>query len=415
MIEKNDEIDDLCAMLSECNLVGNPREWWIDSGATRHVCGNKELFTSYALAGPDDTVFMANFATTKIKGMGKIALKMTSGKIVTLNDVLHVPEMWKNLVSTSFLVKNGFKYVFVSDKVVVSKNEMYVGKCYLTEGIFKLNVIAIDMNKISASSYLLESNNLWHERLGHVNFKTLQKMINLEVFPKFQYNAEFFENIYPYKIECEPSSEKSKRPREEAKKSTFGEDNPRRSKCQMTATSFGPDFLAFLLENEPQTFKKAMFSSEAQYWKEARLAAKGFRQREGPDYFDTYSPVTRITSIRVLIALAAIYGLQIYQMDVKTAFLNGDLEKEINMEKPKGFVVPEEEKKINECDKCVYVKNTPNQIVIVYLYVDDMLIKSNDIANINATKRMLTSKFDMKDLGVADLILGIKILQTPKV
>ena len=69
---------------------------------------------------------------------------------------------------------------------------------------------------------------------------------------------------------------------------------------------------------------------------------------------------------------------------------------------------------INECDKCVYVKNTPNHIVIVCLYVDDMLIMSKDISDINATKRMLVSKFDMKDLGVADLILGIKILRTPQ-
>ncbi|XP_070047382.1 uncharacterized protein [Nicotiana tomentosiformis] len=87
MIEKNDEIDDLCAMFSECNLVGNPREWWIDSGETRHVCANKEMFTSYAPAGPNEIVFTANSTTTKIEGTCKIALTMTSGKIVTLNDV----------------------------------------------------------------------------------------------------------------------------------------------------------------------------------------------------------------------------------------------------------------------------------------------------------------------------------------
>uniref|UniRef100_A0A1S3Z597 CCHC-type domain-containing protein n=1 Tax=Nicotiana tabacum TaxID=4097 RepID=A0A1S3Z597_TOBAC len=85
---------------------------------------DKELFTSYAPAGPNENFFMANSATVKIEGTGKIALKMTSGKIVTLNDVLHVSEMRKNLVSTSLLVKNGFKYVFISDKVVVSKNEI---------------------------------------------------------------------------------------------------------------------------------------------------------------------------------------------------------------------------------------------------------------------------------------------------
>ncbi|XP_009608717.1 uncharacterized protein [Nicotiana tomentosiformis] len=71
MIEKNEEIDDLCAMVSECNLVRNPIEWWIDSGVTRHVYANKELFTSYALAGPDETSFMANSATTKIERRGK--------------------------------------------------------------------------------------------------------------------------------------------------------------------------------------------------------------------------------------------------------------------------------------------------------------------------------------------------------
>ena len=177
----------------------------------------------------------------------------------------------------------------------------------------------------------------------------------------------------------------------------------------------------------------------------ARLVVKGFRQKEGLDYFDTYSPVTRITSIRMLIALAAVYGLEIHQMDVKTAFLNGELEEEIYIEQPEGFVVPGKEKKvcklikslyglkqapkqwhakfdqtmlsngfkINECDKCVYIKDTPNQEVILCLYVDDMLIMSKDIANIKATKRMLASKFDMKDLGVADVILGIKILKTP--
>ena len=178
----------------------------------------------------------------------------------------------------------------------------------------------------------------------------------------------------------------------------------------------------------------------------ARLVVKGFRQKEGLDYFDTYSSVTRITSIRLLIALAAVYDLQIHQMDVKTTFLNGELEEEIYMEQPEGFIVPGQENKvcrlvkslyglkqapkqwhakfdkvmlsngfkINECDKCVYIKNTPNHEVIVCLYVDDMLIISKNIIDINATKRMLSKSFDMKELGVADFILGIKIYRTPQ-
>ena len=70
--------------------------------------------------------------------------------------------------------------------------------------------------------------------------------------------------------------------------------------------------------------------------------------------------------------------------------------------------------KINEYDKYIYIKDTPNHQVIVCLYVDGMLIISRDISNINATKQMLESKFDMKDLGVPDVILGIRIYRTPQ-
>ena len=77
----------------------------------------------------------------------------------------------------------------------------------------------------------------------------------------------------------------------------------------------------------------------------ARLVVKCFRQKEGLDYFDTYSPVIRITSIRMLIAIAALYNLEIHQMDVKTAFLNGDLDEEIYIEQPEGFRVPRKKRK----------------------------------------------------------------------
>ena len=70
----------------------------------------------------------------------------------------------------------------------------------------------------------------------------------------------------------------------------------------------------------------------------ARLVAKGFKQKVDLDFFDMFSPITRITSIRLLIAIAAIFDLKIHQMNVKTAFLDGDLEDEIYMDQPEGFV-----------------------------------------------------------------------------
>src|SRR5438105_13840605 len=70
----------------------------------------------------------------------------------------------------------------------------------------------------------------------------------------------------------------------------------------------------------------------------AQLLAKGYTQKEGEDFFDTYSPVARLTTIRVLLSLAASYGILVYQMDMKTVFLNKELDEEIYMEQSNGFV-----------------------------------------------------------------------------
>ncbi|GAA0157940.1 transmembrane signal receptor [Lithospermum erythrorhizon] len=78
----------------------------------------------------------------------------------------------------------------------------------------------------------------------------------------------------------------------------------------------------------------------------ARLVAKGYSQKEGIDYFDTYAPVARTKTIRVLIALASMHNLVIHQMDVKTAFLNDELDEEVYMEQPERFIVPRQEHKI---------------------------------------------------------------------
>ena len=94
----------------------------------------------------------------------------------------------------------------------------------------------------------------------------------------------------------------------------------------------------------------------------ARLVAKGFRHKENIDFFDTYSPVTRITSIRVLFAIVAIHVFVIHQMDVKTTFLNGVLEEEIYMDQPEGFVVPGQEHKVCKLERSLYgLKQAPKQ------------------------------------------------------
>ena len=92
----------------------------------------------------------------------------------------------------------------------------------------------------------------------------------------------------------------------------------------------------------------------------AKFIAKGLKQREGIDYFDVYAPVARITSIRILFALASIHNLFVHQMDVKTTFLNGDFNEEVYMEQSEGFVLKGNENKVCKLVKSLYgLKQAP--------------------------------------------------------
>ena len=158
------------AVVSEVNLVGNTKEWWVDTGATRHICSDKKMFSSYEAINDGEQLFMRNSSTSKVEGKGKVILKMAFGKELTLNNALHVPEIRKNLVSGSLLSKKGFRLVFESDKFVLTKSGIYVGKGYMSNRLFKMNVMTIvsDSNhKNTSFAYMLESSNIWHGRLGH--------------------------------------------------------------------------------------------------------------------------------------------------------------------------------------------------------------------------------------------------------
>ena len=86
----------------------------------------------------------------------------------------------------------------------------------------------------------------------------------------------------------------------------------------------------------------------------ARLVAKGFRQIQGVDYDETFSPVAMLKSVRILLAIAAYFDYEIWQMDVKTAFLNGNIEEELYMMQPEGFVDPKDAGKVCKLQRSIY-------------------------------------------------------------
>ncbi|GJS50742.1 retrotransposon protein, putative, ty1-copia subclass [Tanacetum coccineum] len=188
-------------------------------------------------------------------------------------------------------------------------------------------------------------------------------------------------------------------------------------------------------------FKKKTDMEGAIHTFKSRLVAKGFTQTYGVDYEETFSPVADIRAIRILIAIAAFYDYEIWQMDVKTAFLNGHLSEEVYMTQPEGFVNPKYPNHVcklkrsiyglkqasrqwnkrfddeinkfgftqNHDEPCVYQKTSGSYVTFLILYVDDILIMGNNISMLQDVKSYLRKCFAIKDLGEAAYILGIKI------
>jgi len=157
----------------------------------------------------------------------------------------------------------------------------------------------------------------------------------------------------------------------------------------------------------------------------ARLVAKGCTQTQGIDYEETFSPVASIKSIRILIAIAAFHDYAIWQMDVKTAFLDSYLSEDVYMVQPEGFVNPKHPNKVcklqksiyglkqvsrswnlrfdekikefdfsqNQDEPCVYIRASGGKVVFLILYVDDILLIGNDIPTLQDVKSWLGKCF----------------------
>ncbi|KAL0355682.1 UNVERIFIED_CONTAM: hypothetical protein Sradi_4015100 [Sesamum radiatum] len=112
------------SFVTELNMATTiqSNDWVYDSGATIHVCNDKNLFKDYEIATEGQKVLMRNANTTAILGKGSVEVHFTSGKKLLLTNVLHVPEIRKNLVSAALLCKKGLKVVIESDKLIFTKS-----------------------------------------------------------------------------------------------------------------------------------------------------------------------------------------------------------------------------------------------------------------------------------------------------
>ncbi|GJZ77491.1 retrovirus-related pol polyprotein from transposon TNT 1-94 [Tanacetum coccineum] len=178
----------------------------------------------------------------------------------------------------------------------------------------------------------------------------------------------------------------------------------------------------------------------------ARLVGQGFRQEEGIDFEESFAPVARIEVIRIFVANAAHKNMMIYQMDVKTDFLNGELQEEVHVSQPEGFVDQDNPSHVYKLKKALYslkqapcawydmlssflisqhfskgtidptlfIRQVGNDLLLVQIYVDDILFASTNTAMCNKFANQMTTKFKMSMMGQMSFFLGLPISQSPR-
>ncbi|GKB44761.1 zinc finger, CCHC-type containing protein [Tanacetum coccineum] len=359
---------------SVVNMVehNNSSRYNDNKGTTVHVCKDRCWFKTYESVNDGSIHHMGNKLNALVRERGCVDLKFSSGKIISLFNVLHVLNIRKNLVSSR--LSQGFwgKAMLIA--------------CYL-------------LNRVPNKRNMITHYELWTK---HPKLKTLGEKGIKCIFVPYAENFKAFRD----------------------------EVSDQQSYC-------------FNVKDDPKIFDEAMKSHDVAFWKEtindemdsimgnntwvladlppgckwifkrklnvdgtiekfkARLVIQGIKQKSRINYFDTYAPVTHISTIRLLIAMTSIHNLIIHQMDVKTTFLNGDLDEEVYMNQPQGFIMPGNENKVY---KLINKFDESGKGVIICLYVDDLLIFGTDQVQLDLTKEFLSSKFSMKDMREADVI-----------
>lgn len=447
-----ESIDELLAV---SNLGHKPLDEWIfDVGCTYHMSANREWFSTYVPTL--GLCLMGNGSTCKIEGMGNIRIKMFDGVIRTLGNVRHVPNLTRNMISLSEINDKGYMYICEGGVIkvyngsdVIMKGNQKTANLYVLQGVTIIDDSNVAMSTSSCSSVQDDVNTPSIEPQRSI----AQVQNRRQILPPKRYVEG---DLVAYALTVAQDIESVEEP------STFNEAVNSKDADKWIVAMY--DEMESLQKNNTWNLVPLPKGEKTVHCKwlynrkdgktggkdssfKAQLVATVYNQVQGIDFTDAFFSVAKHSSLRALLGLVALHDLELEQLDVKTAFLHGELEEHIYMDQPEGFVSSGKEdlvckmkKSLNglkqssrqwfkrfdsfmsshgfsRClyDSCVYSRRCGNQsFVYLLIYVDDMLVAAKNKRDIQIVKDQLNVEFGMKDLGAARKILGMEIRRNRK-
>ncbi|KAE8723356.1 MORC family CW-type zinc finger protein 3 isoform 2 [Hibiscus syriacus] len=415
--------------------------WIIDSGATDHMIGNSSIFSSYFPLSGNLKVKIADGSLTSIAGKGSIIISPS----LTLLNVLHVPKLSCNLISVNRIIhdcKCIATITFAGFEFQDPCSGKMIGNAKEVDGLYHLvtdNPSDKQVKKPRCFTTLPCENEimLWHYRISQpINSQPRETRVETNLEPPTELRVYSRRMTQPSNVPPVP------------RKFRDGEAVFKELKALKKNDTWD---LTPLPEGKRSVGSKWVFTikyhadgSVERY--KARLVARGFTQTYGLDYEETFAPVAKLNTVRVLLSLAVNLDWTLRQFDVKNAFLNGELEEEVFMEVPPGFDELKKDGRVCKLKKSIYgLKQSPRawferftravkqhgytqaqsdhtmfykhnngKIAILIVYVDDIVMTGDDTIELESLKNFLSNQFEVEDLGQLKYFLGMEVARSSK-
>nr|GEV19863.1 retrovirus-related Pol polyprotein from transposon TNT 1-94 [Tanacetum cinerariifolium] len=454
-------------------------EWIKDIGYSKQMTGNRKLFSSYKAYNGGNVIFGSNLR-------GNIIGKDTiSNDPLKIDNVEHVDNLGFNLLSIGQICDNKCRVTFFEHDSEITKDGTVIGRGIRNKGLYVMKLGNKPKDQVCLAT-IDENSTLWHRRLGYENMRLIQSLASKELvrnLPKLKFDQHFCnackirkqahashkaKNIVSTTRCLEllhmdlfgPSAVRSyggnrytlvvvddySRKVEESLNVTFDETPPPSKTSPLVDDDLDEEEATKITEKknlENDIVDETLEIDEIVNIKESRNRPLENIKIKGIDYDETFAPVARLESIRILLAYAYALDFKLFQMDVKSAFLNGLINEEVYVAQPSGFIdfkkpdhvyklkkalyglkqaptawydrlqafLIKHKYKMRMVDNTLFTKKKSSNLIIVQIYVDDIIFGSTCQEMCDEFSKIMHDEFGMSMMGELNFFLRLQIKQ----